>query len=110
MILILMKPVLQQSLYLSFNGCYFNSGLPHVTNFTLADVSWLLDYYDSENQLVVVPNESLINNSTYLVGELPKNLEVRSGFRNDGGNSHSKMYHCEGCLYHLYREKFEKET
>ncbi|XP_021926136.1 inter-alpha-trypsin inhibitor heavy chain H3-like isoform X2 [Zootermopsis nevadensis] len=52
------------------------NGLPHITNFTLADVSWLLDYFDSENQLIVVTNDSLINNSTYLVGELPKNLEV----------------------------------
>jgi hypothetical protein len=68
--------LLQQLSFLSFNKCYFHSGLPHVTNFTLADVSWLLDYFDNENQLIVVTNESLINNSTYLVGELPKNLEV----------------------------------
>lgn len=83
--------------------------MPHITNFTLADVSWLLDYFDSENQLIVVTNDSLINNSTYLVGELPKNLEVRLGLKNDYGKSHSKMCYCKGCLHNLYREEFVKE-
>ncbi|GFG33644.1 hypothetical protein Cfor_01525 [Coptotermes formosanus] len=52
------------------------SGLRHVSNFTLADVSWLLDYLASEDHLIVISNDGLSNNSTYLVGELPKYLEV----------------------------------
>jgi hypothetical protein len=72
---------------MSFNECYLNSGLPHVTNFTLTDVSWLSDYLDSENRLIVASsNGSLINNSTYMFGEFPKDLQVRSGLRNDDGS------------------------
>jgi hypothetical protein len=79
---------------LVFHLCYLHSGLSYATNFTLTDVSWLLDYLDSEDRITVATNYSLMNNSTYLIGEFSKNLEVRWSIRDDDWNSYNKMCYC----------------
>ncbi|KAJ4439313.1 hypothetical protein ANN_07435 [Periplaneta americana] len=48
--------------------------VPHVTNYTLGDVTWLLDYFDSEDRLIVANNT---DNSTYVVVKVPSSPEVR---------------------------------
>ncbi|PNF17383.1 hypothetical protein B7P43_G02959 [Cryptotermes secundus] len=70
------------------------NGLSQATNYTLTDVSWLLDYIDSENRITVATNYSLMNNSTFLIGEFPTSLEVRWSLRNDDWNNHSKICCC----------------
>ncbi|XP_069702837.1 inter-alpha-trypsin inhibitor heavy chain H3-like [Periplaneta americana] len=47
--------------------------VPHVTNYTLGDVTWLLDYFDSEDRLIVANNT---DNSTYVVVKVPSSPEV----------------------------------
>lgn len=70
------KPMAELSTDLPLTTINDLNGLSHATNFTLADLSWLLDYLDSEDRITVATNSSLMTNSTYLIGEFPKIIEA----------------------------------